>query len=153
MFCLAAVGNGAVASGSGDKSVRLWDLEMGMVDHVLEGHADGPFVRWERRRQTPPPHTFTSGGCQPMPLPQRWMRMIIFNDRGPERLPSSPNPPLSPLHPPPAVGVTALAALPGSRLVSGSMDGALMARREDISNIELPHHGCNFAHARSPQHC
>ena len=32
---------GLVASGSGDKSVRVWDLETGSVSQLLAGHTDG----------------------------------------------------------------------------------------------------------------
>ena len=40
VFSVAPLEGGKLASGSGDKTIRIWDLATGACERVLEGHTD-----------------------------------------------------------------------------------------------------------------
>jgi len=40
VFCVVALRNGMLASGSADKTIRIWDVEKGICTTVIEGHEE-----------------------------------------------------------------------------------------------------------------
>ncbi|MGZ3633495.1 MAG: WD40 repeat domain-containing protein, partial [Parachlamydiaceae bacterium] len=40
VYALTLLGDGNLASGSGDKTIKIWDLESGSCLQTLEGHAN-----------------------------------------------------------------------------------------------------------------